>query len=127
MRIFRFLLLICILTSCDHPKKPFIEELTWPKRTVKLDNDLGILSIRLPKEFDTFYKYDYTDDNPCSDFRKYKFQNNSFPILKEDGGWVAKNVDSIFTKADKNNDGHLTYDEFRDFFISNIILNDKQK
>lgn len=81
MRIFYFLFLIIILASCDHPKKPYIEELTWPKRTVKLDNDLGTLTIRLPEEFDTFYKFRYNQFHSCSDVKIYRFQNSLFPII----------------------------------------------
>ena len=95
MRILFFLFLILAFTSCDHPKKPYIEELTWPKRTVKLDNDLGILTIRLPEEFDTFYTFRYESDNICGDYKKYRFQNSKFPVLKESGGYISHTVDSL--------------------------------
>ncbi|RZJ99639.1 MAG: hypothetical protein EOO43_26165 [Flavobacterium sp.] len=95
MRIFIFLLLITIFASCDHPKKPYVEELTWPKRTVKLDNDLGVLTIRLPMEFDTFYKFEDYSDHSCGDLMKYRFQKLSFPKLIE-SGMIYDQVDSMF-------------------------------
>jgi len=85
MRILYFLILINVFTSCDHPKKPYIEELTWPKRTVKLDNGVGTLTIRLPQEFDTFYKFEDYSDHSCGDLMKYRFQKSSFPKSMERG------------------------------------------
>ena len=83
MRIQLFLLLAIIFASCDHPRKPYIEELRWPKRTIKLDNDLGTLTIRLPKEFDTFYKFRYNQFHSCSDLKIYRFQNSLFSIIND--------------------------------------------
>jgi hypothetical protein len=96
MRMFFFLLLIIIFTSCDHPKKPYIEELTWPKRTVKLDNNLGVLTIRLPEEFDTFYKWNDISDCHCCGAKKYRFSAASFPLNMESGQYNDKKVDSVY-------------------------------
>ncbi len=97
MRILIFLLLIIIFTACDHPKKPHIEELTWPKRTVKLDNGLGVLTIRLPDEFDTFYQWiDKSEVDTCYTDFKYRIQNSTFPIIKENGRSYYKYIDSIY-------------------------------
>ncbi|MGZ5243142.1 MAG: hypothetical protein ACXWEY_04765 [Bacteroidia bacterium] len=97
MRTLIFLFLIIVFASCDHPKKPYIEELTWPKRTVKLDNDLGVLTIRLPEEFDTFYKFNHISDYTCGDLRKYKFQNSKFPFLIDSFSLRIKDIDSNYS------------------------------
>ncbi len=97
MRILAFLYLILVFTSCDQPKKPYIEELTWPKRTIKLDNDLGILTIRLPKEFKTFYIFkDDLSGGSCNDIKKYRYTLNEFPKIKETGDFNRIYADSLF-------------------------------
>jgi hypothetical protein len=82
MRILSLFFLLLIFASCDHPRKPYIEELRWPKRTIKLDNDLGTLTIRLPNEFDTFYYFDKVYDYGC-DKKVFRFQRKQFPALDE--------------------------------------------
>src|SRR5687767_8758222 len=95
MRI--FLLLISIFASCDHPKKPYIEELTWPIRTVKLDNDLGVLTIRLPEEFDTFLRWHHVSDCRCCGSQKYRIQNSQFPVAMENGFFYKNYPDSSYS------------------------------
>lgn len=96
--ILSLFLLIIIFTSCDHPKKPYIEELTWPKRTVHLDNNLGVLTIRLPEEFDTTYFRKIHSDRKCGDYYLREFYKNGFrpsPLEYSDG--IVWHIDSIYS------------------------------
>lgn len=79
--------LIAILCSCNY--KEYIE-----KKIITQNHKYNI-SINLPIELDTTYSWLDTNDNLCSDTKKYRFSDNAYPCYMENGFADYDTRDSI--------------------------------
>ncbi len=64
-------------------------------REVILDNDLGVLKIKLKDVFDTTYSWVNYSDSRCIDKRMYRFANKAYSLPKETGFVYLFEADSL--------------------------------
>ncbi|MGZ5243141.1 MAG: hypothetical protein ACXWEY_04770 [Bacteroidia bacterium] len=90
-----------------------------------LDNNLGVLTIWLPEEFDTSFKWMDVSDCRCCGTLKTRIQKSSFPIIKESGFFYGEEdlADSIyrFTIEQAPKD----CGKFKKIDFENILINQK--
>src|SRR5687768_12251571 len=100
--------LIIILTSCntsDKPKK--IDYTRFDEKQVLLSAyDLGshkldsfaVISIKIPDRFDTFYQFQRYPNIVRGNFRKYRFADSKYSMLKERDGleYYLQSADSLY-------------------------------
>ncbi|MCL2131034.1 MAG: hypothetical protein FWH36_01050 [Lentimicrobiaceae bacterium] len=55
------------------------------EHTIELKNNLGLLTISLPPEFDTLYSWTHRGDNNCGHFEKFRFANKKYSLPQETG------------------------------------------
>lgn len=76
---------------------------------------------------DLFDKLDKNKDNTISRDELYKvLQKINKNLTSEELQKFKNNVDTVFKKADVNNDDNLNYDEFKNFCIQNNIFTNDQ-
>ncbi|HNP53051.1 MAG TPA: hypothetical protein PKK69_00470 [Ferruginibacter sp.] len=86
-----------ILFSCKQ-KIPRSKEFQEFSDTINLQliDSLGNISMAIPKNFDTSYRWIHMSDcgKPC-DKEKYRFQPKSYPVIRENGMIWNKPTDSV--------------------------------
>lgn len=92
-----FLILILIVTSCDYKQKyNSVSQSKFKEWTIQLENNLGAISISLPNNIDTFFKWTQYSDcgDPCAQ-TDYRMQSKSLPIFRESGFYYEALKDSV--------------------------------
>lgn len=92
-----FLLSVIAVISCDDKDKSTTEnQSNFKEWTIPLENNLGNISISLPNNIDTFFKWTQYSDcgDPCAQ-TDYRVQSKDLPIFKESGFYFEALKDSV--------------------------------
>jgi hypothetical protein len=69
----------------------------FKRQEINLSNELGIISIELPIQVDTFFSWVSTSDcAPCCNEKMYRFADKDYSLLKETGFFYHKFPDSLY-------------------------------
>lgn len=96
LKVISLLSIMAVVTCDDKDKSTAKNQSSFKEWTISLDNRLGNISISLPGNMDTFFKWtQYTDcGDPCAQ-TDYRVQSKSLPIFKESGFYFEVLKDSV--------------------------------
>ena len=98
MRAFVSILSLTLIACNLNEKRTAIVIPNTKDTTILLSDSLGNISISVPNNFDTFFKWPPPpDDSRYFWMHKYRFQPKTFPIFKEVGYYYPQLKDSIFS------------------------------